>query len=178
VKPSTFEDLWSSERGVQNAAYADVLRQAEEPVDWAYDVWDEVVARLSDADNHNRSIAGQLLARLAVSDPDKRILHDLPSLVAVTRDKRFVTARHTVQSIWRVGIAGGEQRTALVAALRERFAECAAEKNCTLIRYDIIKTLHDLYSVVGDESVRETALQLIETETDAKYRKKYAGIWK
>ena len=36
----------------------------------------------------------------------------------------------------------------------------------------------DLYTVVEDETLRERALALFETEEDAKYRKKYAGLWK
>ncbi len=29
-----------------------------------------------------------------------------------------------------------------------------------------------------DDGVRQKALELIETEKDLKYRKKYAGVWK
>ncbi|MHB1448555.1 MAG: hypothetical protein ACYCX1_05345 [Bellilinea sp.] len=45
-------------------------------------------------------------------------------------------------------------------------------------RYDICQSLKNTYDVVRDEAVKETALRLIETETDLKYRKKYAGLWK
>jgi hypothetical protein len=31
---------------------------------------------------------------------------------------------------------------------------------------------------VKDEKVREMAMELIESEEDLKYRKKYAGLWK
>lgn len=63
-------------------------------------------------------------------------------------------------------------------ALEDRFKNCAAEKNCTLIRYDIIQGLRNLYDEVKDEEIREKALELIETEEDLKYRKKYARVWK
>ena len=59
-----------------------------------------------------------------------------------------------------------------------RFQECITEKNCTLIRYDIIQGLRNLYDEVKDEKIREKALALIETEEDTKYRKKYATVWK
>ena len=62
--------------------------------------------------------------------------------------------------------------------LAARFSECASEKNCTLIRYDIIVNLRQIYDVVKDETVKAKALELIETEADLKYRKKYAGVWK
>jgi hypothetical protein len=53
-----------------------------------------------------------------------------------------------------------------------------AEKNCTLIRYDIIVSLKNLYDQVQDEAIKQKALALIETEADVKYRKKYAGVWR
>jgi hypothetical protein len=130
-------------------------------------------------DNHLRAIAAQLLANLAAySDPEKRIMNDFEALLNCTRDERFVTARHTLQSIWKTGIAGQEQRQLVVEGLARRFADCAAEKNCTLIRYDIAQGLRNLYNVTQGEAIREHALGLIETEPDLKYRKKYAAVWK
>jgi hypothetical protein len=52
-----------------------------------------------------------------------------------------VTARHCMQSLWKVGIAGKDQQKKLVEGLTRRFKECTTEKNCTLIRYDIIEDL-------------------------------------
>jgi hypothetical protein len=106
------------------------------------------------------------------------MLKDFDALLVVTKDERFVTARHCMQSIWRVGIAGKEQQKRLVDGLERRFAECVNEKNCTLIRYDILQGLRNLYDAVKDEGVKEKALELIETENDLKYRKKYASLWR
>jgi hypothetical protein len=105
-------------------------------------------------------------------------MNDFEALLNCTRDERFVTARHTLQSIWKTGIAGQEQRQLVVEGLARRFADCAAEKNCTLIRYDIAQGLRNLYNVTQGEAIREHALGLIETEPDLKYRKKYAAVWK
>jgi hypothetical protein len=93
-------------------------------------------------------------------------------------DERFVTARHCLQSIWKVGLAGKKQQQMVVDGLGKRFEECATEKNCTLIRYDIIVDLQNLYHVSRDEAIKEKALELIELEDDEKYKKKYAGVWK
>ena len=99
-------------------------------------------------------------------------------LLAVTKDERFVTARHCLQAIWKVGTAGKRQQQILLDGLESRFKECITEKNCTLIRYDIIQGLRNLYDETRDEIVREKALELIETEEDVKYRKKYAAVWR
>ncbi len=62
--------------------------------------------------------------------------------------------------------------------LEGRFNECITEKNCTLIRYDILQSLRNVYDAAHDEVIKEKALELIETEADVKYRKKYASLWK
>lgn len=133
---------------------------------------------LGHASNRVRAIASQVLCSLARSDPDRRILGDLDALMEVTRDERFVTARHCLQSLWKVGAAGEAQRRAVVDGLSRRFTECASEKNCTLIRYGIVQALRKMHDAAPDEALRRTAQALMETEPDPRYRKKYAGAWK
>ena len=125
-----------------------------------------------------RAIAGQVLSNLAKSDPEKRIFKDFDKLLAVTKDERFVTARHIMQSLWKIGVVGKEQQQLLMKGLESRFNECISEKNCTLIRYDILQSMRNVYDAVHDETIRQKALALIETEADVKYRKKYATLWK
>ncbi|HYW10419.1 MAG TPA: hypothetical protein VE871_00645 [Longimicrobium sp.] len=169
----------ADDKDAQNAAYTFLMEATAGPVDWAYEAWDEVVAMLRQSSNRVRAIASQLLSNLAAaSDPDRRILGDLDTLIEVTKDERFVTARHCLQSLWKVGAAGDAQRDAVVAGLGRRFADCASEKNCTLIRYDIVQVLRKMHDAAPDASVSQAARALIETEADLKYRKKYAGAWK
>ena len=171
-------NLRSEDREAQNKAFYAVLEATAGPVDWAYESWDELVADLRHKDNHVRAISAQLLCNLAKSDPEARMLKDFDALLAVTKDERFVTARHCMQALWKVGAAGEPQKQRLVDGLAGRFRECSAEKNATLIRYDIIESLRKLYDQVKDETVRERAMALIETEDDLKYKKKYAGVWR
>jgi hypothetical protein len=178
ITRTNLDNLRSQDRVLQNEAFTQILAATGKPVDWAYEAWDELLAGLSDKDNHVRAIAAQVLCNLAKSDPQKRMLQDLPALLAVTKDERFVTARHCMQALWKVGLAGEAQRERLVSGLAGRFAECIAEKNCTLIRYDILQSLRNVYDEVRDEKIRGKALALIETEADLKYRRKYAGLWK
>ncbi len=175
---SSLADLHSADHDRQNSAFQFFMEATSEPVDWAYDVWDDLIATLTSGDNRQRAIAAQALCSLAASDPQKRMLNDLGALLAVTKDERFVTARHCLQSLWKIGIVGPSQRKALVDGLVERFKNCAAEKNCTLIRYDILESLRRIYDFAADEKLRETALALIEIEPDPKYRKKYLTLWR
>lgn len=172
------DNIRANDGAVQNSAYAALLKITEAPVDWAYEAWDELLTGLTHKDNHVRAISAQLLANLAKSDPQGRMLKDFDALLAVTKDERFVTARHCLQSLWKVGMAGRKQQDLVVEGLSRRFAECAVEKNGALTRSDILQALRNLYDATTRERVKESALALIETETDAKYRKKYAGIWR
>jgi hypothetical protein len=172
------DNIHSTDKDLQNAAYSAVMEATDKPVDWAYEVWDEMVASLNDKDNHVRAIAAQVLCNLAKSDPENRIIKDFDKLIAVTKDERFVTARHCMQSLWKIGVVGPEQRQTLVNGLEKRFTECLREKNGSLIRSDILQSLRNVYDAVKDDAVKTKALELIETEEDAKYKKKYASLWK
>jgi hypothetical protein len=173
-----FDNIHSEDRQVQNEAFTYLLKVTEKPVDWAYDVWDELLADLQHKDNHVRAIAAQVLCNLAKSDPQSRMLKDLDKLVAVTKDERFVTARHCMQALWKIGVLGQKQQKLYLEKLTARFRECAAEKNCTLIRFDIQQSLRTVYDMTKNEDIREQALALIETEPDLKYGKKYATVWR
>ena len=175
---AAFAAVRAGDKEARNAAYHALLEATAQPVDWAYDEWDALLADLKHKDNHRRSIAAQVLCNLALSDPDGRMLTDFPALLAVTKDERFVTARHTLQALWRVGLAGEAQRRLVVDGLSARFAEAATEKNGTLVRYDILQGLQNLYHATGDETIHELATQLVATEENIKYRKKYAGVLK
>jgi hypothetical protein len=172
------DNVRSEDGDLQNKAYYFLMDVTEKPVNWAYEAWDELVEGLTHKDNHVRAISSQALANLAKSDPKGRMLKDFDKLLAVTKDEKFVTARHCLQSLWKVGLAGKKQQKLLLDGFAKRFEECAAEKNCTLIRFDIVQGLRNLYNATTDETVKETALALIETESDLKYRKKYADVWK
>jgi hypothetical protein len=171
-------DVTSQDRALQNLAFTELMSASQQPVDWAYEAWDLLVTYLSHKDNHVRAIAAQVLCNLAISDPEDRMGRDFETLLAVTRDERFVTARHTLQALWRLGLAGPKQQARLLDGLERRYDECISEKNCTLIRYDIIQGLRNLYDAAPDETIRARALAWLEREDDLKYRKKYARVWK
>ena len=172
------DDLTSEDDDARYRAFLAVIAITDAPVDWAYEVWDDLLAHLRHKNNHMRAIASQVLCNLAKSDPENRMLKDFDAIMAVTGDKMFVTARHTLQALWQVGVAGEKQRALVLDRLARWFKECVSHKNCTLIRYDIVVGLRRLYDAVKDERVKELALALIATEPDANYQKKYAGVWR
>ena len=172
------DNIRSENGDAQNTAFTYIINLTDKPVDWAYEVWDEMLEGLTHKDNHVRAISAQVLSNLAKSDPKNRMLKDFDKLLAVTKDERFVTARHCMQSLWKVGVVGNKQQKVYMHGLERRFKECITEKNCTLIRYDILQSMRNVYDAVKDQKIKEKALELIETEDDLKYRKKYATLWK
>lgn len=128
VVKNRIADIHSGDRAVQGQAFQDLMKATEIPVGWAYEVWDDLLKALSHQDNHQRAIGAQLLCNLAKSDPAGRILDDFDALLAVTRDERFVTARHCLLSLWKIGAVGERQKRRLLEGLANPFEDCAAEK--------------------------------------------------
>lgn len=175
---SHLDNIRSPDGQLQNQAYHFLMEQTEKPVDWAYEAWEELVEGLTHKDNHVRAISSQLLSNLAKSNPKGRIFRDFDKLLDVTRDEKFVTARHCLQNIWKVGLGGKKAQQLVVKGMEKRYHECVKEKNGSLIRHDIIVGLRNLYDATTSSEIKEKALELIELEEDAKYRKKYAGVWR
>jgi len=154
------------------------MELTEKPVNWAYEAWDALVEGLTHKDNHVRAISSQLLANLGKSDPKGRMSRDFDKLLNVTKDEKFVTARHCIQNIWKVGLGGRKTEQLVVNGLEKRYRECVSEKNGSLIRYDILVSMRNLYNATASSEIKDKALELIELEEDSKYKKKYTGVWK
>ena len=172
------DNLHSDDANSRYESFMYIIKITNRPVDWAYQVWDDLLLQLKHKNNHQRAIAAQVLSNLTKSDKEKRMLKDFDKMIEVTKDERFVTARHSLLSLWKIAAAGKEFQQVVVSYLEDRFKKCMAEKNGTLIRYDIIEVLRKLYTHVPDDVVKTKALALIDMEEDMKYRKKYAGVWK
>lgn len=168
----------SSEKDEAYRALCTLFEMAEEPVEWAYEVWDELVDDLSHKEGSKRAFAAQMLARLAISDPDTRMSKDFRKVASVMRDEKTVTARHTLQSLWRVGLAGPKQKAMVLAALESRFRECGGEKNATLVRTDVITALGRLSRATGDDALEDLVDGLVESESDEGQRKKQRAAWR
>ena len=158
-------------------SYKYMLAVTQEPVQWSYEIWNEMLTMLKDGDNHQRSIAAQVLSGLAKSDPEKRMVKDVEQIFTVTHDEKFVTARHALQSLWKIAIVSPELLKIVTDRLAERYNNAMSEKNGTLVRSDIIELFKKIYDKTQDEKVKHRALSLIEKEEDPNYRKKYLGSW-
>jgi hypothetical protein len=173
-----FADRDSPDRDVAYRATIGLFEMTSVPVSWGYDVWDRMLSDLEHREGHRRAFAAQLLARLATSDPERRMLKDFPRVAAVMKDEKTVTARHTLQSLWRIALAGAEQQALVLKALEKHFADCAHEKNGRLGRTDVITALGRLAKATGEPSIEGRAEALMEAEPDEKQRKKQRAAWR
>jgi hypothetical protein len=172
------KNLYSKDKNLQGESYRVLMELTDKPVDFAYDIWNDLLDILKNGNNTGRSIAAQLLCNLAKSDKEKRMDKDLPKLFEATKDENFVTTRHTLLSLWKVGIVNSPLLKKVIKGLEKRFNECIDEKNCTLLRYDICCVFRKMFDNLLDENIYKASLKLIETEKDEKYKKKYLGVWK
>lgn len=172
------DNLHSDDPDLRYKAFLYIIDITDKEVDWSYDVWDDLLNQLKHCNPHQRAIAAQVLINLAKSDPQHRMLTDLNKVVLVTCDKKFVTARHTLQSFWKIALASKGLREKVIQILEERFTSCISEKNCTLIRYDIIDDLKKLYHEIPDPVIKQRAFYLIGLEVNEKYQKKYRNSWR
>jgi len=51
-------------------------------------------------------------------------------------------------------------------------------KNYTLISFNFLQEMRNLFDEVQDKDIKQKALDLIEKEDEPKYKKKYATVWK
>lgn len=160
-------------------AFEQLMIQLNEPVDWTYAVWEQLVQSLTAPDVSRRGCACQLLCALAAhSDPEERVLDDFTKIWAVTFDETFEIARQSLSSIWKIGIAGKVQRELVVAHLANRYVHCMKEENYTIIRLEIMESLRKLYTITSEKRIEDLAKSLIEQEADSLTRQQYASLWK
>ena len=69
----------------------------------------------------------QLLSNLAKSDTEKRMSKDFKKLLKITKDEKFVTARHSLKCMWKIAIIPAFTEI-VIKGLKSRFDECVSEK--------------------------------------------------
>jgi hypothetical protein len=173
-----FRNLESSDDGIRMEALQTVLAITDNQVDWVYEVWDNLLAKLDHENSYQRTIAIKVLCNLAKSDVENRLETSLSCILAHTKDEKFITSRQCLQSIWRLALTNKSNQKRVLDHLEMRYKECTAEKHYNLLRQDIIQSIQCLYDVEKDSTLINMAQELIQEETEEKYSKKYLAILK
>lgn len=175
---NSWKQLRSDDPELIEAAYQELIGMVDHPVEWSYEVWDDLIVKLTDSNGQVKSTSAQLLSLLAAySDPDKRILVDFERVFQTTYDPKFVTARQSLKRIWKIARAGIDQERLVVDALKKRYMDAGNEKNVILIRSDIIESYKKIFNMRKDLKVKQMALVLIDLEMDSTVKEKYSKLW-
>ncbi len=172
-----FENLWSPIGELCYEVKQSILRVTDERAS-AYEVWEDLVEKLVHQDIHQRAIAAQVVSNLAKSDSENRMLNDFEALLTVTKDEKFNAARHILQPMSKVGLAGKRQRQMVVDALVQRFNDCRTETSGSPVRSNILEGLHKPNGQTVAQEIKDKALASIDSEEDEKCRKKDVRLWK
>lgn len=144
-----------------------LFEATEGPVPWAYQAWDRLIEDLESRENGRRSFAAQMLCRLAISDPERRVLAIAERIASIMRDPSFVVARHATQTLWRAGVPDRESRDRFAGLLADRFRDCSGEKNARFVRTDVAESLGKLARFDATGAVADLAERAIGEESDA-----------
>jgi len=172
------ERLASGDRASHGEDYQVLMKSVEQSKGWADRAWQQIRPLLEHSDNRVRSIAGQALCGLAANASRKLVAQDTAAVIAVTRDERFVTARHVLLATWKLGLVDAKNRMRLLALLSERFEGSFKEKSGALVRTDIVAILRRLSDATGDAAVRSGAELLITTDRAPGRRQKLEQAWR
>jgi hypothetical protein len=172
------DNLSSTDDKIRLNALQTLLKLTEAPVDWVYEVWDLLLEKLENENSYQRSIGILLLCNLAKSDTADRMKSALDSLLAHTKDEKFITSRQCIQNIWKAAVTTGPNREKVLKHLEKRFKECENEKHYNLLRQDIIQSMLSLYKQEKEDRLLTKAQALIAVEGNLKYRKQYETLIK
>ncbi len=166
----SYQDTKSPDDQIRLKAFTGLLALSEHPVDWVYEVWDDLISRLRDPNSYQRAIALMLLCNLAKSDSQCRIGQVLPEILSHTKDEKFITSRQCIQSVWKIAVYQPMVRDEVVHHLTNRFNECANEKHANLLRLDMIQSLR---KIDKGGNLKELIDSLIASEPEEKHRASY-----
>lgn len=170
-------NMKSKDRIIRYDAFLKLMDITLNDVYQASDVWDDIILLLEDKSAHIRSATAQALFNLAKSENTNRIFKDFPRIKTVLEDKSFVTSRHSLNALSKVALISDKHLKLVIDYYIERFVSCINEKNRNLIRFDIIKSIKNIYSSNMNDLTRETVNILINLEEDITLQKKYRKIF-
>jgi hypothetical protein len=171
-----FDNLSSTDNAIRLEAFNCIMDLTEQDVSWIYEIWDPLVEKLSSGNSFQRSIGVMILCNLAKSDSENRLEEIIDVLLKHTNDEQFITARQSIQHIWKIGVGNNKIKEKITTHLVQQYRECETEKHYNLIRTDIIQSLKSLADSDLDPSLLSLVEDLIGEEKDPKHMKKYRSI--
>jgi hypothetical protein len=129
-----------------------LLALADDRPERLYPSWDYLLGLLGSKNSYHRSIAVNLLARLARADVEGRFEPIFDRFFALLDDDSLVTARYLAQNAGRIACAKPHLRTAITARLLDidRTHHPAGRKD--LIKADIVHSFAGYFAASPDQA--------------------------
>jgi hypothetical protein len=174
-----FADLECKDDKVRYPAFKELLSLSEEKVNWVYDKWFELTGKLKSDNSYQRSIGLMLLANLAKSDSENRIVAILDMYLEFFEDDKFITSRQCIQNVWKIAIENQNNKKRIVKELEKTYYDNKNHhKHSNLIKQDVIGSLNMIFKQTNDEEIRKKINELIDSELDDKLIKTLRKIVK
>lgn len=172
-----FEDLKSKDNKIRFAAFEKLQQITEQPVDWVYDKWYELVEKLESKNSFQRSIGLILLANLCKSDSEYKMGEILNNYLGNFDDEKFITSRQCIQNVWKVAISNDKFRVKVLEELENTYFEnIHINRHGNLIKQDVVFSLYKVFKVTKNKEIFSKINELIDSETDAKIIKSLKKI--
>lgn len=157
---------------IRKEALDKLIELTEDTVDWTYDYWDYLVAKLNSDNSYQRTIGMLILSNLAKSDDENRFKEILDKYLSITEDERFITSRQALQNLWKVAIVNSECRYKIIKHLENMFINNKYLKtHANLIRKDVIESICKIYEENSEEVDLDFFRMKIDENCDKKERK-------
>lgn len=145
------DGVGSKNNKIRKEALDTLLDLTEEKVEWVYEIWGTLVDKLYSENSYQRSIGVFLLSNLAKSDYKHRFYEVIDRYLELMEDEKFITARQTIQSSWKVAV---ELKNLTDRITKYLLKMCSENKFLTqhanLIRRDIIMSLCNIHNACID----------------------------
>jgi hypothetical protein len=174
-----FKNLESKNDTIRYEALKELLNITDNKVPWIYEKWSELTGRLSSDNSYQRSIGIMLLANLCKSDIENRTGSIIEKYLETFDDEKFITSRQSIQNVWKLALNNDSNKNIIIRQLEREYSEnIHLNRHGNLIKQDIIGSLSKIYQRYRDEDIMNKIKELIDSETDEKFRKTLNKITK
>lgn len=174
-----FKNLESKNDTTRYEALKELLTITDNKVPWIYEKWSDLTGRLSSDNSYQRSIGIMLLANLCKSDIENRTNSIIKRYLETFDDEKFITSRQSIQNVWKLALNNDSHKNSIISQLKLEYSEnIHLKRHGNLIKQDIIGSLFRIYKNYRDEDIMNKIKELIDSETDEKFRKTLNKITK
>jgi hypothetical protein len=164
-----FKLLESKDGKIRYHALQELIQITDQPVEWVYDKWYELENKLSSDNSYQRSIGLMLLANIAKSDTENRMVSILDKYLGCFCDEKFITSRQCIQTAWKIAISNASNGKKVIQELEKTYFENIHLKtHGNLIKEDVVSCLCQIAKHSSDQAALLRAEELLNKEIDSK----------